>query len=471
MVSLNKSTGIGRRDVLRGAFAFAVLAPSAGVLSSCAGGGGSGTKTSAGATSAANPFGVPANSEVDAVIFKGGYDVKYVEFAGTVMGKGESKAKVKVSPSSDITGELQPRFAGGTPPDLVDNSGAKKIGMTTILDQVEDLQSVLDAKNLEGKVIKDTLYPGVLTPGTYDGKVKAINYVLTVYGLWYSASLFEQMGLTAPKTWDDMLKIGEAAKAKGKYLFVFGTEAADYYQEFALASAIKEGGDEVRLAIENLKPNAWSQEPIQKVLAKLEECVKKGYFKPGGAGTQFTAAQASWSNSQDALIYPCGSWIENEMKDQTKDGFKMTGIPAVSLTNSPKLGADAVHIAADEAYIVPSQAKNPAGGKELLRTMLSKEAATNFAKTILAPTIVKDTVPKDGFGSTALQSQTKMLDAAGTKVFDIRFANIYGLGKDQLVSWNSFLSGKIGAAELTKQLQALSDKVREDKSVKKVEIK
>lgn len=470
MSSLNASGSIQRRSVLRGALALALAGP---LVAGCAGGSDDSGDSAApkGKTSADNPFGVAEGSAVDAVIFKGGYDVKYVEFAAGVMARGATKAKPKVAPSTDITGELQPRFAGGNPPDLIDNSGAKKIGMTTILGQLEDLQSVVDANNLEGKKIADTLYPGVLTPGTYDGKLKAINYVLTVYGLWYSASMFESMGLQPPKTWDDVVTLGAKAKEKGKYLFVFGTEAADYYQELVLSSAFKEGGDEVRLAIENLKPNAWSADPIQKVMAKLEECVKKGYFKPGGSGTQFTAAQASWSNGQEALLYPSGSWIENEMKDQTKDGFKMTGIPAPSVTSSPKMGEAAVHMAADEAFIVPSKAKNPAGGKELLRTMLSKEAAANFAKTILAPTIVKGTVPADGFGSTALVSQTKMLEAAGDKVFAVRFSNVYGLGKDQLVIWNSFLSGKMGAAEATKQLQALSDRTRNDKSITKIEIK
>lgn len=463
---------VQRRSVLRGALALAFMAPAGAALSACAGGsGGSSSSGPTGKTSADNPFGVADGSSVDAVIFKGGYDVKYVEYAAQVMGKGASKAKVKVSPSTDITGELQPRFAGGNPPDLIDNSGAKKIGMTTIVEQLEDLQPVIDANNLEGKKISDTLYPGVLDPGTFDGKLKAINYVLTVYGLWYSASLFKSMGAEPPKTWDDIVALGAMAKGKGKYLFVFGTEAADYYQELVLASAFKEGGDDVRLAIENLKPNAWSADPIQKVMTQLEHCVKSGYFKPGGSGTQFTAAQASWSNDQQALLYPSGSWIENEMKDQTKSGFQMTGIPAPSLTSSPKLGAESVHIAADEAYVVPSQAKNPAGGKELLRTMLSHEAATNFAKSILAPTIVKDTIPADGFGSTALVSQSKILKDAGTKVFNVRFANVYGLGKDQLVIWNSFLSGKIGAAAATKQLQALSDKTRNDKSITKIEIK
>ena len=85
-----------------------------------------------------------------------------------------------------------------------------------------------------------------------------------------------------------------------------------------------------------------------------------------------------------------------------------------------------------------------AGGKELLRAMLSKDAATNFAKTLLAPTIVKGTVPADGFGSTALVSQTKLLDAAGTNIFSWIFTDYYGMNQDQLVPWNSFLDGKIG---------------------------
>jgi len=46
------------------------------------------------------------------------------------------------------------------------------------------------------------------------------------------------------------------AKAKGKYLFVWGKEAATYYQTLAIGSAIKEGGDEVRLALPKNHPMA-----------------------------------------------------------------------------------------------------------------------------------------------------------------------------------------------------------------------
>ena len=460
-----------RRTLLRGALATAALAPFAGTLASCgssSGGGGSSSATK----SATNPFGLGTTSSVEAVIFNGGYGYDYVTFAASQVKKqkGFSGVTIKVSPSTQIAQQLQPRFVGGTPPDLIDNSGANAIGFSTIQQQLETLDDVFEANNFEGTKISDTLYPNVKLPGTFGGKFIAMNYVMTVYGMWYSASLFQQNDWTVPKTWDEMIALGAKAKAKGKYLLVWGKEAATYYQTMAVNSAIKEGGDEVRLALENLQPKCWSLPQIQSVFTALGEIVKKGYFIPGGAGTQFTAAQAKWSNDEQAILYPSGGWIENEMKDATKSGFEMTGAPEPTVTSSPKLPYAGLRAAAGEPFIVPSQAKNSAGGKEILRAMLSKAAATNFSKTRLAPTIVKGLVPADGFGSTALVSQTKMLDAAGSNTFNYQFVDYYGMNTDQLVVWNSFLSGQTDVAGLTKGLQTITDKIANDSSVKKQKI-
>ncbi len=51
------------------------------------------------------------------------------------------RSTVKVSPSTQIAQELQPRFLGGNPPDLIDNSGAQAIGFAAIIDQLEDMNS------------------------------------------------------------------------------------------------------------------------------------------------------------------------------------------------------------------------------------------------------------------------------------------------------------------------------------------
>jgi N-acetylglucosamine transport system substrate-binding protein len=465
---------LDRRSFLRGSLAAAALVPLAGTLSSCSGSSPSSGGSSGGgaAKSATNPFGLAKSSSVEAVIFNGGYGYDYVKYAADQVKKqkGFSGVTIKVSPSTQIAQQLQPRFVGGTPPDLIDNSGANAIGFNVIAKQCETLDDVFEANNYEGTKISDTLYPNVKVPGTFDGKFIAMNYVMTVYGLWYSASLFKQNDWTAPATWDDALDLGAKAKAKGKYLFVWGKEAATYYQTMSVNSAIKEGGDEVRLALENLKPKCWSMPQLQAVFKALAEMVSKGYFVPGGAGTQFTAAQAKWSNGEQAVLYPSGGWIENEMKSATKSGFEMTGAPEPSVTGSPEMPAASLRAAAGEPYVVPSQSKNNAGGKEILRAMLSKDAATNFSKTRLAPTIVKGLVPEDGFGSTALVSQTKMLSAAGSDIFNYQFVDYYGMNPDQLVVWNSFLSGQTDVSGLTKGLQQITDKIAKDSSVKKLTI-
>ena len=140
--------------------------------------------------------------------------------------------------------------SAGNPPDVIDNCGADQIGFNSILDQLAELNDVIEAKNFEGKVSR-TRCTKASKPGTFDGKFIALNYVLTVYALWYSATSSRQNGWTVPKTYDEMLALGAEAKGKGKYLLGWGKEAATYYQTMAIASAIKEGGDEVRLALEN----------------------------------------------------------------------------------------------------------------------------------------------------------------------------------------------------------------------------
>ncbi|WP_432565447.1 N-acetylglucosamine/diacetylchitobiose ABC transporter substrate-binding protein [Kineococcus sp. SYSU DK003] len=438
----------------------------------CAAGGSGSEEPDAGPTgevSDDNPFGVADGAAVEAVIFDGGYGTDYVSAVAatyTDLHGGE----LTVAPSTQIAQEMQPRFVGGNPPDLLDNSGANAIGLATIAAQLEDLTPLTEAKNTDGDVIADTLYPGMLDDGYYDGRLVQLNYVLTVYGLWYSKTLFDANGWTAPATWDDVLALGAAAKSAGKYLFCWGKEAASYYLTLAVESAIKEGGDEVRIALGNLEADAWSQPAVQAVFAKMAEAVQAGYFRPGGAGTQFTAAQAQWSQAQEAILYPSGSWIENEMKSQTAADFQMTGCPAPSVTAGAAMPPAAFHASAGEPFVVPSQAKNKAGGMEVLRLMLSKEGASNFAETKLSSTIVKDTVPADAFGSTALASQIAMLDAAGENTFTFNFNDVYGFTSQNNVLWNGFMSGQLDVAGLTSGLQQQFDATREDPSIVKVEV-
>jgi len=452
-----------------------------GLLSSCASPGGGGqeqqppaTPAATGAAAADNPFGLVAGSSIDAVIFDGGYKTDYVDYAGTVLAQKFPGTTVNVTASTNISAEMQPRFVGGNPPDLLDNQGAQTIPISSILNQLAPLDDVWNSTNYDGVKVSDAVIPGIniKDTGTYDGKFVVLPYVLTVWAFYYSDTLFQANGWTPPKTWDEASALCDQAKAKGLYLFTWGKEAASYWKYLALDSSYKQGGPSVVEDVVNLKPGAWSNPTIKDVLTKFKGLIDKGCFIPGGAGTQFTQAQAQWSNDQKALMYFTGSWIENEMKNATADNFKMTASPAIIIDPATaKLPFEAVDAGADEKYVVPAQGANLAGGKELLRAMLSKDAASNFAKTRLAPTIVKDTVPADGFGSTALASTSQLLATSGSNTFSWSFTNYdnyYGIATDSLVLWNSFLSGDKSVDDLIKGEEGLNAKAAANTAVAKI---
>lgn len=448
----------------------------AAALSACAAGGGGGDDGGdggGGEVSDDNPFGIDTAAEVDVVIFNGGYGDQYAKDAGEKYEELYPDATAKVSSTVNIQPDLQPRFIDGTPPDLFDNAGAQSLNAGALISEgsLAEIEALLEAPSLDGEgTVGDSLLPGALAPGTYSGRLYALNYVYTVYALWYSGKQFEEMGWTPPTTWEEMMTLGEAAKAEGLALFPWGGQnASNYYQEFALSMAIKEGGIDVQKNIDRLEPDAFSQDAVVAAYAAIEEAVAAGYFLAGGAGIMHTEAQTEWVTGA-AVMYPSGSWIENEQRDVTPEDYQMMACAVPLLSSGAAMPLEAIHGTAGEPFFVPAQADNGAGGLEFLRVMLSKEQAENFSSLTSSPTVVKDTIPEDAFGSTALASTNEMINAAGENTFHFNYRDWYGLGPDTVTLWTEFLNGDITADEAREREQGLVDAVREDDSIEKFDV-
>ena len=158
---------------------------------------------------------------------------------------------------------LQPRFVADTPPDVVDNTGAGRLDLATLVGagKLTDLTELLDAPSLDdpAKKVRDTLLPGVIDDGTFDGKAQTLNFTYTVWGLWYSKPLFAKNGWTFPTTWDEMLTLCEQIKKAGIAPWTYQGKYPEYLNDPLLAMAAKAGGLDLVKAIDNLEPNAWKQ--------------------------------------------------------------------------------------------------------------------------------------------------------------------------------------------------------------------
>src|SRR4051812_33671484 len=136
-LSMGSTPDFGRRDLIKRSAALGLITvPAMSVLSACASGGDDDTKkVDKGEKSAKNPLAVNASAPLDVVIFDGGFGQKYAKDAEAEYAKAypKTKGKIKHAATQKIQTVLQPRFNGGTPPDLVDNSGAEQMDFGTLV--------------------------------------------------------------------------------------------------------------------------------------------------------------------------------------------------------------------------------------------------------------------------------------------------------------------------------------------------
>jgi N-acetylglucosamine transport system substrate-binding protein len=468
---------LDRRTLLRRAGAVGLLAtPAVGMLAACAGGSDDTQKQSKGTVSADNPLGIDPKAGIEIVIFDGGLGTKYATDVDTPLyNKKWPDSKVTYSATQQIATTIKPRINSGTPPDMINNSGSDLMDFGAIVKagQAADLTDLFAAASLDipGKKVGETLVPGAIEQGTYDTaggrKPFAVNYSFTVFGLWYNKKLFDKNQWTPPTTWADFTALCDKIKAKGITPFGFAGANASYYMVRAvMTSAAKIGTEQVLKDIDNLKPGAWQNPAVMQAAQAWGEIGNK-YIDKSFLGLKHTQVQLQ--QDQDKLaMYPCGSWLENEQAADTPATFEYAVMAYPSVTTSDQLPATAINAAAGEIYFAAAKGKNPQGGKEYLRTMLSKQAALEFTKLTKSLTVVAGAA--DGVTiSPGLTSANELLSKAGKDVFmgylfDTWYKKLDDASRDAA---NTLMFKGGDAKKFCDTMEAASQAVAKDSSITK----
>lgn len=466
--------GIGRRNLMKRSAALGLVSvPAMGFLSACASSGGGGeTKAKAGKKTAQNPLGVNDTAPLEFVLFDGGFGTAYAQDAVKVYEKQFPKVKVKFSATQKIQTTLQPRFNQGTPPDLIDNSGAEQMdmGVLSSKNQLADLTPLLDAPSFDdpNKKVRDTLRPGIVEMGQLDGKqVWIMYYAYTIYGVWYSQKALDSLDSAYPETWDEMLALCEKAKKKGMAGWTYAGKYP-YYLPFSLYPMIgKVGGRQVLDAIDNLEPNAWKNPAVKACFEAYYELYKKGYVLRGTPGLDHIQSQTAWAKGE-ALFIPNGSWVENESANVIPADFNLAVSAPSGLDSSDKMPFGTIWASGGEPFIVPSKAANTAGGMEQLRIMLSEASSKNFTTKVKSLSAFNGGT--EGITLTpGLKSGVAALKKAGDNVLNPRLQDWYvKLQKEQIgvSALGEMMAGRLTPVEAVNKIQAFADATAKDTSIK-----
>lgn len=456
--------GLGRRAFLRRSAAAALAGPA--VLSACTSGDGEGDATPT-PRDPRNPLDVDGSAPLEVVVHAGGYGEDYAEAHGDIYRRRHAGAKVEHASVEKVDTELRPRFVAGSPPDVVDNSGGDPMDLRALATQgqVRDLADVLEAPSLdiEDKTVRDTLLPGSLRVGTVDGRVRALPYAVTVWGFWYDAKTFRDNGWEYPRTWDALLALSGAIARDGDVSpFVWPGKDPRYLRYPLHAMAFRITGEDVWQAVDNLEPNAWRNDAIGQAVQAWYELARTGHVYPRAAALSPSDARKRWLQRKAAVL-PSGSWLAG-VTDGVPGDFEMTVAPPPSVTTGDKVPSDALSYVAGEPFVVPTEARNAAGGLDYLRVMCSAEGARKFAELTRCPTVVAgvhgDQVLGEGFAST-----TRAIEKARQLplVPDPRYPDWYPpLAESVDAALAALMTGKSDPDETITRIQQKADQVAKD---------
>lgn len=459
---------VTRRRLLGRAAAAGLLAtPAASLLAACATSGGD-NGTGAGEVTDDNPFGFDPASQVDAVFFTGGFGTEYPEAFKRLFEERYPEAEVGVQGTETIGTVVQPRFAGGNPPDLLNNSGDDLLDLSGLVNDgaVLDLAPLLDAPSLDdpNARVRDVLQPGTIEAGTFGNRMYALNYSYSTYGMWYDARLFREHGWTPPTSWSEFLALAEEMQQAGIAPFIHQGQHPWYIHNVFMEWVYAEGGLDAVLKIDNLEPDAWRQDAVMVAAARLHEMVENGLIYPGSAGLSHTESQQLWLDNEAGFIW-CGSWLENEMAETTPPGFEMTLAAPWAPSDSPATPAGSLRVGAGEQFVVPAQAANTAGGLEFLRLMCSRAAGQAWAELTRSTSVVIGSA--EGVESTALVSAAQVA-AAAPEVMDWKALGWYGTIYEELeAEIAELMAGRSTPEDLIDRVQAEADRVADDDSIEK----
>ncbi len=421
---------------------------------------GCGDKGSTSSTGAA----VPETKVIEVAAFKGGFGVDFYEKVAKEYETANPGMTVKVEGDPRIWEKLRPRFIGGTPPDLCFPGWGMDHWALKDEDQLLPLDKALAGKAAEGEgTWGDTFDPGLLKLGQMDGKQWVLPYYYSVLGWWYDPGVFKKNGWTPPKTWDELLVLGEKIKAAGMAPLTFQGKYPYYMLDGMLIPWINSvGGSEAIKACQNLEPGAWTSPAVLKAAQMIAELSKKGFFQRGAVGLSHTESQQQFLQGKAAMI-PCGTWLKAEMGKDMPAGASMRfflppGVPG------GKGDPNAVIIKI-EPWMIPSKAKNTAGAIALFKQMTSLTNAKKFVEEKGTLMAIK--------GSDQAKLMPELEEPArvireSKDVYAALFRDWYPtLGKEMEDSLTALLNGTLTPQEFCDKVEKKSQEVAADASIPK----
>ncbi len=301
--------------------------------------------------------------------FEGGYGVTYWEKICADFEKAYG-CKVELVASPTIDDIVRPQMIAGEYPDILylDDSGSALFHQMVKEEAFVDLKDVFDGPTIDGSgKLGDLIVDGLLESSGFspygDSRVIKAPISSNALCLVYNKALFAENGWEFPKTWDELFKLGDAAKEKGYALFTYPGIYASYNAPLIFGSIGSALGVDALKKLEQYNSEPLKTDEAKQIFEYVAKIGTGGYLMEGTTGLNHTQAQAEFLLNK-ALIVPCGDWLPAEMADSPiAEGWEWAAAPSFIL----KDGETPYFQMICDGFTIPKAAKNQDLAKEFVR--------------------------------------------------------------------------------------------------------
>jgi raffinose/stachyose/melibiose transport system substrate-binding protein len=213
------------------------------------------------------------------------------------------------------------------------------------------------------------IFPWTKARTTFDGKVYGVGNELEFLGGYYNKTLFDQLGLSVPKTYEDLLAVCKAAQDNGLVAITFGDQAKwPAYHAFSMAANNVLGKEKLDTLL--FGDGRWDDPQIvDSIRIWFDEMNKDGCFEPDPSAVTYDDANTLFYSGQ-ALMNFTGTWLMNDVLENMKD-YEVGWLFFPSVGGNPVLPPAGL----GSGYFVSSKSQNVDAAGKYLDFLYSQEAA------------------------------------------------------------------------------------------------
>ncbi|MEV4777391.1 sugar ABC transporter substrate-binding protein [Microbacterium sp. LWH12-1.2] len=258
----------------------------------------------AGGTAPADGGGTDGEGKELTVWIMKGTNPDSTAFYDAVSAAFEEKTGAKVTIEEVQWADAHDRFvtaiAGGTTPDVAE-TGTTWTAEFADAGALEAIGEYVDGE----KGLRDDLVEGLEVAGTYDGELYGMPWYAGVRSIVYRTDVFEELGLKAPESWDDIIAAGEVIKAAKPEMLPFPVPGD---AEFDVYPWVWGAGGEIA----TLKGDTWTSELDSKesqagIEFYTDLALKHGFSSAGATTWKETDLRDAFTQGNVAMMLS-GSW-------------------------------------------------------------------------------------------------------------------------------------------------------------------